>query len=74
MGIDVKRLKEIIDSALDEGGGDLKVVTTGHYGEPYEYDETDFYVGSIDVNEGLMPIKPREVFKIDHKDIGPEPD
>lgn len=74
MSINIKQLKEIIDSTLDVEGGDLKVVTTGHYGEPYEYDKTNFHIETVDVNEVLNPIKPKKVFVIDSKDIGPEPD
>ena len=76
MSIDIRRLKEIIEVVLqyDNEGEGLEVVTTGHYGEPHEYDETDFCVKTVDVDEGLNPIKPRKVFNIESKDIGPEPD
>lgn len=74
MSINIERLKEIIDSAIDVEGRDLEVVTTGHYGEPNERDETDFGITTVDINEGLRHIKPRKVFNITHKDIGPEPD
>lgn len=71
--MDIVRLIEILQTALEKEGN-LGVVTTGHYGEPYEYYEDDFHVRTVGVNEGIMPVKPRRVFNIEHRDIGPEPD
>lgn len=70
----IKELVEVALIALHAEGEDLEVVTTGHYGEPNEYFREDFCVERIDVNEGMMPIKPKKVFNIEHRDIGPEPD
>jgi len=70
----IKDLVEIALTALHKEGENLEVVTTGHYGEPNEYSKGDFYIKTVDTTEGLMPIKPRRVFNIEHKDIGPEPD
>ena len=74
MSINIRELKEIIDSIFDKEDESLEVVTTGHYGEPYEYSKSDFRVEKIDTDEGLNPIKPKKVFVIDHIDIGEEPD
>ena len=72
--MNIKELAEIVLTALHKEGEELEVVTTGHYGEPNEYSKENFYVKTIDVNERINPIKPKKVFNIEHKDIGPEPD
>jgi len=74
MTINIRQLKEIIDSALEKEGGDLEVVTTGYYGEPHEYDKSDFDIRTVELDETLHRIEPRKVFAIECKDIGPEPD
>lgn len=72
--MNIGELAELIQIVLNKEGRGLEVVTTGHYGEPYKYSKDDFCVDTIAVDPGISPIKPRKVFRIEHKDIGPEPD
>ena len=71
--MDIVELIEILQTALEKEGR-LEIVTTGHYGEPFGYSKHDFYTETVNVDEGIKPIKPKKVFNIEHKDIGPEPD
>ena len=72
--MNIKELVEIALIALHAEGEDLEVVTTGHYGEPFGYSKDDFRVKTIDCNEEIHPIRPKKVFNIYYRDIGPEPD
>lgn len=72
--IHIKDLIKLLHIAFDTEGEDLEIVTTGHYGEPFGYHKSNFHVKTVDVDKGINSIKPRKVFNIEWKDIGPEPD
>ena len=70
----LKELIELTQKIAKIEGNNLEVITTGYYGEPYEYSKSDFRVEEIYIDKGLNPIKPKKAFIIDHIDIGEEPD
>jgi hypothetical protein len=75
MSITLNQLKQIVDLVIDKEGGNIEVVTLGHYGEPHEYYKDEFYLTTTDkdYNDRLLK-KPTRVFNIEYKNIGPEPD